>query len=231
MPKSYFAILGVTSSASTNEIRAAYRQLAKEFHPDHFKGGSGPFREIQEAYSVLGNTQRRREYEQSLGKLPIRRHARNMVNPEPEPLVPGRGPVDIGVISPVRSFQTFRPSFDEIFEWLWGNLSSIDRPKSGRVQNLTLEVPLTMDQASRGGEAKVIVPVRTTCLICRGSGSMGYYDCTRCAGKGAIAGEVPVSIAFPPGLSKDHAIVIPLDRFGIRNLQLTVLFRITDDRY
>ena len=41
MAKSYFAILGVTSNASPNEIRSAYRQLAKAFHPDHFEGGSG----------------------------------------------------------------------------------------------------------------------------------------------------------------------------------------------
>ncbi len=226
MAKSYFAILGVTSNASPNEIRSAYRQLAKEFHPDHFEGGSGTFREIQEAYSVLGNTQRRREYEQSLAKLPIRRRVRNTVNPAPEPLVPERGPVDIGEISPVRSFQTFRPSFDEIYQWLWDNFSGIDQPKSRRVQNMTLEVPLSREQALRGGNAKVMVPVRASGPICRGVGGMGYYECA--IGEGAISGEMPISIAFPSGLSRDHAVVIPLDRFGIRNLHLTVIFRPTD---
>jgi molecular chaperone DnaJ len=43
MANSYFAILGVKSSATADEIRAAYRRLAKEFHPDHFDGGSGTF--------------------------------------------------------------------------------------------------------------------------------------------------------------------------------------------
>jgi DnaJ-class molecular chaperone len=227
MAKSYFAILGVTSGAPPDEIRSAYRRLAKEYHPDHFEGGSGPFREIQEAYSVLGNAQRRREYEQSIGSIPIRRYARNISRPAPEPLVREQGPVDIVEISPVRSFQTFRPSFDEIFGWLWDNFSSIDWPKSGRVQNLTLEVPLTRDQALRGGNAKVMVPVRVTCPICRGTGGVGYYECSRCTGKGAISGEMPIAIPFPSGLRKDHAVVVPLDRFGIRNLHLTVLFRIT----
>ena len=46
MSKSYFAILGISSGASSDELRAAYRRLVKEFHPDHFEGGSGPFREI-----------------------------------------------------------------------------------------------------------------------------------------------------------------------------------------
>ena len=63
MAKSYFAILGVTSSASPDEIRSAYRRLAKEFHPDHFEGGSERFLEIQEAYSVLGDVYERDKYE------------------------------------------------------------------------------------------------------------------------------------------------------------------------
>jgi len=41
--------------------------------------------------------------------------------PEPEPLIPEVGPVDLGEVSPVRSFQAFTPSFDEIFDWLWSN--------------------------------------------------------------------------------------------------------------
>jgi len=228
MAKSYFAILGVTSSASTDEIRSAYRRLAKEFHPDHFEGDTGTFRKIQEAYSVLGNIQRRKEYEKSLARLPIRRHVKNIVQAEPEPLIPEQGPVDIGEISPVRSFQTFRPSFDEVFEWLWDNFSSINWPKSGRIQNLTFEVPLTREQAIRGGNAKVMVPIRATCPVCNGAGGIGYYECYRCAGEGAISGEMPISIAFPSGLSGDHSVAVPLDRFGIRNLHLTVLFRVSD---
>jgi curved DNA-binding protein CbpA len=96
MAKSYFAILGVTSSASPDEIRSAYRRLAKEFHPDRFQGDSGPFREIQEAYTVLGNDQRRREYERSIDSIPIRRFARTIGRPAPAPLIPEQGPVDIG---------------------------------------------------------------------------------------------------------------------------------------
>jgi hypothetical protein len=49
----------------------------------------------------------------------------------------------------------------------------------------------------------------------------------RCVGEGTISGEVPLCVAFPPGLTQDHAAMIPLDRFGIRNLHLTVLFRPT----
>ncbi|MFO7665608.1 MAG: DnaJ domain-containing protein [Desulfobacterales bacterium] len=228
MPKSYYSILGVSSGASPDEIRSAYRRLAKEFHPDHFEGGSAHFRNIQEAYSVLGNARKRMEYEQSLAKIPIIRHAGKISHPEPEPLIPEQGAVDMGEIWLKGSFRTFTPSFDEFFEWLSNNFSGTDRPKSGRVQNLTIEIPLSRYQALRGGSANVMVPVQAVCPICRGTGETGYYECYRCAGAGAISGEMPISIKFPSFLGRDNTVVVPLERFGIRNTHMTVLFRVTD---
>jgi molecular chaperone DnaJ len=227
MAKSYFAILGISPDATVDEIRSAYRRLAKEFHPDRSAGDSEAFREIQEAYSVLGDIGRRREYERKTSKVGRNTSWGRARYPEPEPLIPDERPFDVGDISPVRSFQAFTPSFDEIFDWLWKNFSSLAQPKSDRAQNLTLEVTLTPEQARRGGSARIMVPARAACPTCRGNGSVGFYECARCAGEGAIAGEVPVSVAFPPGLAKDHAVMIPLDRFGIRNMHLTVLFRPT----
>jgi molecular chaperone DnaJ len=224
MARSYFAILEVPSGATPEEVRSAYRRLAKEFHPDHYEGGSEPFRQIQEAYAVLGDPARRRAYEKSLADVLVKRTAGQTLYSEPEPLIPDDGPVNIGEISPVRSFQTFSPSYGEIFDWIWDNFSSVDRPKSGRVRHLTIEVPLSREQAFRGGNAEVMVPVRAACPTCRGYGSDGYYECYRCAGQGAISEEVPVSIAFPPGLVQNHSVMIPLEQFGIRNLHLTVLF-------
>jgi DnaJ-class molecular chaperone len=134
----------------------------------------------------------------------------------------------MGSISPIRSFESFAPSFDEIFDWLWSNFSSVEPTKSGRIQNLTLDVPLTRDQALSGGNVRVMVPARTICPTCGGYGHVGFYDCHRCAGEGAISGEVPISVSFPPGLTKDHSVVIPLDRLGIKNLHFTVQFRPRD---
>jgi len=227
MAKSYFAVLGISPKATGDEIRSAYRRLVKEFHPDHYTGSSERFRDIQEAYSVLGNSRRRREYEQSIRKVPIKTPLRPSSYPEPEPLIPKERPADLGEVSPVRSFQSFTPSFDEVFDWLWRNFSDLAAPKSGRVENLTLEVILTAEQARQGGNVKIMVPAQAVCPTCRGHGGVGFYECIRCVGEGAISGEIPVSVSFPPGLTKDHAVMIPLDRFGIRNIHLTVLFRPT----
>ena len=140
MAKSYFAILGISPTATADEIRSGYRRLVKEFHPDYYAGGSETFRDIQEAYYMLGNTRRRREYERKISKVSLRRSLRRTRYPEPEPLIPEERPIDMGEISPVRSFQSFTPSFDEIFDWLWKNFSGLDQPKSDLFQNLTLEL-------------------------------------------------------------------------------------------
>ena len=227
MAKSYFAILGISPNATVDEIRSAYRQLVKEYHPDHYAGGSARFKDIQEAYTVLGNRRRRREYEQSIRKVSKKTTLRPSRYPEPEPLITEQSPVDLGEVSPVRSFQSFTPSFDEIFDWLWSNFSDPTQPKSARVQNLSLEVTLTPEQARRGGNARIMVPAQAACPTCRGHGGVGFYECARCAGEGIISGEMPVSVSFPPGLTKDHAVMIPLDRFGIPNTHITVLFRPT----
>ena len=229
MAKSYFTILEVTSGATAHEVHSAYRRLAKEYHPDHYEGGSDHFRQIQEAYSVLGDPDRRKDYEKTLSEeVRVRKSPGPMPHTRPEPLIPEQQAVDLGEISPVRSFERFTPSVDEIFDWLWDNFSNVGQTKSGRVQNLTLEVPITRSQALTGGNATVMVPARSICPTCQGYGNIGFYQCHRCAGEGAISGEVPVSIAFPAGIVKDHAVVIPLDRFGIRNLNFTVLFRPRD---
>ena len=227
MAKSYFAILGISPNATVDEIRSAYRRLAKEYHPDHYTGSSEKFRDIQEAYAVLGNKRRRREFVQRIKKVSPKTPGRPAAYPEPEPLIPEENPVDIGEVSPVRSFQSFTPSFDEIFDRLWRNFSDLTQPKSARVQNLTLEVTITPDQARRGGNARIMVPAQAACPTCRGRGGVGAYECARCAGEGFISGEMPVSVSFPPGLTKDHAVMIPLDRFGIPNTHITILFRPT----
>ena len=64
MSKDYYKILGVSKTASADEIKRAYRKLAHEHHPDKNNGGDAKFKEINEAYQVLGNAQKRAQYDQ-----------------------------------------------------------------------------------------------------------------------------------------------------------------------
>jgi DnaJ-class molecular chaperone len=63
MPKNYYLILGITSDATLDDIKDAYRRLAKEFHPDHYGKNHSPFLAIQEAYSVLSDPIKRQNHD------------------------------------------------------------------------------------------------------------------------------------------------------------------------
>lgn len=217
MAKTYFAVLGVAVDASPREIRSAYRRLVKEFHPDRFPGGSGPFMEIQEAYAVLGDATRRREYEQSLEQRPEKRGWGPPSHPPPEPLIPRTSPQQPSwQARPIRSFRGPEP------------LAAETGPSPARApyrrNPLTVEVVLSREQAARGGSVAVMIPVRAACPACRGLGG-GFYGCPRCAGSGMIRGEAPVRIPFPPGLVEAHAVTVSLAPLGMPGLHLTVCFR------
>lgn len=235
MAKNYYIVLGISPDATFKQIRSAYLQLAKEFHPDHFGPDYRPFLDVQEAYSVLSNPSKREEYDRTIRKNRIFGRL-GRPGPEPlkaggtfvEPLKPRERPVDLGEASLTRSFRTFGPSFDEIFDRLWGNFSRLSRPKKEMVESLTAEITLTPEEAQRGGHIRIVVPSRAVCPTCGGYGGVDIYECWRCAGEGAISGEFPILVSFPPGISNNYLLRIPLDSFGIRNMYLTVHFRMTE---
>lgn len=229
MAKSYYAILGISSMATTDEVRAAYRRLAKAYHPDHYHGGSENFRQVQEAYSVLGNAERRRQYERQIHEFPMVMPYKPQRFPEAEPLIPESNSVQLEDVHPMHSFQSFSPSTDSLFDIMWRNFSSLLSSQFGRVRRLAMEAPITAAQARRGGTVNISVPAEARCYSCQGYGSVGIYACRRCAGEGSIAGEMPVAIAFAPNIPDNYEVIIPLARYGIGNQQVSVIFRLVEN--
>ena len=236
MTKNYYLVLEVNSNATPAEIRAAYRRLAKKLHPDHYEAGSQPFLALQEAYAVLSDPDRRRAYDRSLqGEARIQRVAqRNQAEPlrspsfAPEPLIPEkRSPFDLGRLSVERSFQSYSPSFDEIFDRLWQTFNP-SRSKVEEIKSLNVEVTITPLQAFNGGRLQLLIPNWQTCPTCRGRGGVGPFECSYCNGTGAIEGEYPVTVTFPPGTPNNYAVELSLDRLGIRNFYLTVIFKVNE---
>lgn len=233
MQKDYYLILGVSTNASTGEVKAAFRRRALELHPDRSGLGSEPFQQLQEAYAVLSDPDRRRRYDQQRGAEPVRRRP---WGPAPEPIrAPGPAAEPLTGLGPVRgwrevalaeSFETYRPSFEELFDRWWSNFARLDRPKAERLESLTVEMLLSPAQARAGGQVRVWVPARATCSTCGGRGAVGLYECWRCQGHGALTAEYPVDVRYPPGITDGYAVRVPLERFGIENFYLTVLFRV-----
>jgi hypothetical protein len=227
MAKSYYAILGISSMATSDEIKAAYRRLAKAYHPDCYQSGSHAFRQIQEAYQVLGDAERRRQYERQIHKAPVPKDSTSY--PDPEPFIPEPRSRQPEEIAPMRAFQPFAPLPEPLFDRIRSSFSSLLSPRFGRKRTFTMEVPITRAQARRGGTINIFVPAEARCLLCHGYGRIGVYACSRCVGEGSISRDIPIAISLPPGIPDNDEVMIPLDRYGIRNHQVSILFRVVED--
>ena len=233
MPKNYYIILGIPSSSSQEDIKTAYRTMAKEFHPDHYGQKNSPFLTIQEAYSVLGDPEQRQVYDKTLREKrqiprkhrrvePMKGYRRGTI----EPLIPGQKPIGRGDTSLTRSFLSSMLSFDTLFDRLSSNIHEQNRPIAEMERELTVTIDLTPRQASNGGHLRLQVPVRLRCSGCNGRGSIGPYECWRCSGAGLLRGKCPIMVSYPPGISDNSSIRLSLDRYGIHDGYLTVNFRI-----
>lgn len=230
MARNYYAVLGIPARASQADVKNAYRRLAKAYHPDRYAGSDRPFQDVQQAYSVLGDAGRRRKYDAELcgSRSPGAACRRPFgTDPEPltgrggtafrspEPLVPERGRAPRSVPQSIleRFFSGHRED--------WRDAPGSAPPLAG---DLTVDIPLTVEQCRRGGRVRVAVPARAVCPACLGYGGLGLRACPRCAGGGLLLFAAPLTIPFPAGIRPPHAVRIPLDRFGLDNRSLTARF-------
>jgi DnaJ-class molecular chaperone len=236
MKRDFYRILGVDPSATQEEIKSAYRKQAKRFHPDRYGEDCGPFREIQAAYEVLGNPERRKDYDQELA---FRRRARERPAMRLRRRPVGQWGFPIGPFVSFQRLADFRDllfdssyrtrpySFEDILDRLWNSFSGIPQPQALMSEDLNIDISLTPTQARRGGRVRVWIPAMIACPTCWGVGSIDYFDCQRCMGTGTVRKEFPVWIAFPKGVSDYHTLRVRLDQLGLGSLYLTVHFEIT----
>jgi molecular chaperone DnaJ len=227
MNRDFYGALGLDPNASCEQVQAAYKHWAEELQPRPDSPVTEGLRELQDAYSVLAHPERRRTYD-------VRRRQEHSPGLEaeslrpPQPATPIRTAQAPGDISLRESFDTFHPSFAELFERFWSNFDSVSRPKAERLEGLTIEVPLTSDEARTGGAARVLIPARAQCSACAGHGALGDYQCWHCGGQGSITANYPVEISYPAGLLDEHSVRVSLGEFGIRNFYLIIRFRVAD---
>ena len=136
MPKNYYLVLGIASKATLDDIKEAYRRLVKEFHPDHYGENYSPFLAIQEAYAVLSDPVKRKHHD-----LSVQQHKKNIQQKnfirnkryrqrDVEPLIPAQHPAEnIETMSLSRAFNTYYPSFNQLFDRIFSNFNQTDRPK------------------------------------------------------------------------------------------------------
>jgi len=234
MAKNYYQILGIRPTATSRDIRDAYRKRAKELHPDHYGGNSSPFLEVQEAYGVLSDPGHRHRYDQRMRSSRVRAAADKISNIESlrpersraEPLRATEDPAAFETVDLRHSFRSHRPSIDEIFDRLSDNLSRRPPYKGERFQELCLEIVLSPDEARLGGRFRILIPTVSACPTCGGRGMMPPYQCYRCMGGGTVSEDRPVDLEIAPDIPDGYRKAISLRNFGIRDIYLTLLFRV-----
>lgn len=222
MPQNYYIILGVPANATQTDIKAAYRRLAKELHPDYYGEEHAPFQVLQEAYSVLSNPENRKSYDESLQDTaskrqpqhvaPARRYSADTV----EPLVPGRQ----------SGFRHYWSGFESIHDHFFGNFRKHRQPQQRQFRDFTVEITLSPKQAQSGGNIRLKVPIQIRCPSCSGYGKSRYYNCRRCSGSGFLSGDKPVLISYPAGIRGNQTMHFSLSPYNTEPIYLTALFKI-----
>ena len=189
----YYGVLGVPRGASSDEIKRAYRRLAKKYHPylnkENAKAAEEKFKQLSEAYEVLADPEKRKIYDQ-FGADGLKQQVWG-----------GQGfdwsrftrAGDIEDIFGGDFFQSFFGRSGGIggslFEDFFGSGPAGRRrgPAPGRDAQVNLEV--TLDEVARGGRREVSVQYPMTCPVCRGTGAEGerLVTCPTCRGRGQLS--------------------------------------------
>ena len=238
--RDYYEVLGVAKTASEDEIKSAYRKLAKKYHPDLNPGNAeaeAKFKEVNEAYGVLSDADKRAKYDQ-YGTA--------------DPQAGGFGGGFSGGFGGFGG-GGFSGGFEDIFENIFGGFSGSRRsnnaPEQGR--DLRVDIELTFEEAAFGAKKEINLTreescdecggsgaakgttaevcqachgsgqVRTTqntvfgsfsstqqCTACHGTGRIIRTPCKKCGGKGRIRRARRISIKVPAGIDNGQAITL-----------------------
>src|SRR6266436_7230608 len=183
----YYDLLGVSRKAAQKEIRAAYRKLARKYHPDLNPGDKSSeekFKQVQEAYDVLSDAKKRQMYDQfgfetpGAGGMPTSGDAGN-VHFDFGGFDFGGGP-GAGSAGP-----SFRDLFSQFFRG--GGAAAEAPPGTEPGSSLEYQIEISFWEAVRGTIKKLTISRLDTCSECQGTGAAGQpQTCTACGGSGQV---------------------------------------------
>jgi molecular chaperone DnaJ len=178
--RDYYDVLGVSADAGADEIKRAYRQLARRYHPDISGDDRGAaFLELATAYDVLRDPVKRRSYDASL--LPRMRSA------AAQPWFADEIAIDF-------------PSVASVLDRMRDAFFMAEQPVT-----LSAELVLSAQEAMAGTSVPLEIPLRRTCGRCGGRGEVWTDWCAACLGLGEVTAAHPVTVRVPAGVREGAA--------------------------
>lgn len=205
MKKDYYQVLGVPKNAEEKDIKSAYRRLARKHHPDVNPGSKeseAAFKEVSEAYQVLSDPEKRRQYDRF-----------------------GHG-FDEGGFT-WHNPKTYGDSqqeggFGDIFEQIFSNFGAGGSAGGGffgghravEPENITQEVTLTLEEVDKGATRTLTYQAADACSQCKGIGQVQMLNrqlapCPSCNGRGTILSPRSVPVSVPAGVAEGVKLRIP----------------------
>ncbi|MBI2215381.1 MAG: DnaJ domain-containing protein [Acidobacteria bacterium] len=203
--RDYYDILGIKKGATDEEIKKAYRRLARKHHPDVNKGDKGSedrFKEVSEAYAVLSDKEKREQYDR-LGREAFQFNGGGPFGGSPFSGFDfdfssfgagGRGRKAAGKVS----------DFRDIFSDLFAGGGRAAGPARG--SDVEARATLEFGDAVRGTTLQLSVQLQAECANCRGLGNVKNQVCPRCGGTGMAATTQTVKVKLPEGVSDGQTV-------------------------
>ncbi len=188
--RDYYEVLGVPRTATPDEIKRAFRRLAKQHHPDMAPGDKKAaeerFKELSEAYEVLADAEKRKLYDQ-YGFDGLKQQVWGGQDFDWSRFTHFGDVEDIFGRDLFQQFFGGRPFGGSLFEGFFGTAGRRRGP--GRGEDLQVGVELTLEEAARGARKTVRIPHAIPCKDCRGTGAKGgeLHTCPQCKGSGQVS--------------------------------------------
>jgi DnaJ-class molecular chaperone len=206
--KDYYEVLGVSRTASADEIKTAYRKLARKFHPDLNPGDKAAeerFKELQEAYDTLSDAENRKLFDKYGENWKAVKQGGGQPPPGWEGARTAGGPASGGFDFSGFDFGGMGggAGFDIFEEMLSGGGGGRRGRRRERGEDIEAQLELSLEEAHRGGRRTLQMQAAETCRTCNGTGLVGDAGdkaCPVCGGSGQVLKPKTIEVNIPAGV-------------------------------